>query len=59
MGNNLTYEEEPICIVDVRTLRNQMIPMVKVLWQHHSKEEAIWEHEDIVKGVHHQLFQAV
>ncbi|KAJ9152704.1 hypothetical protein P3X46_026239 [Hevea brasiliensis] len=35
---NLTYEEEPIKILayEVKQLRNKQIPLVKVLWNHHS-----------------------
>ncbi len=35
---DLTYEEEPIEILayDVKQLRNKQIPLVKVLWNHHS-----------------------
>ena len=40
--NNLTYEEEPVQILDRReqVLRNKTIPLVKVLWRSHTVEEA-------------------
>ena len=45
---NLTYEEEPVQILDHReqVLRNKTIPLVKVLWRSHTVEEATWEHEE-------------
>ena len=45
---NLTYEEEPVQILDRRkkVLRNKTIPLVKVLWRSHTVEEATWEHEE-------------
>ena len=44
---NLTYEEEPVQILDrqEQVLRNKTIPLVKVLWRSHSIEEATWETE--------------
>ena len=48
---NLTYEEEPVQILDRRekVLRNKTIPLVKVLWRSHTVEEATWEHEEMMK----------
>jgi len=45
---DLTYEEEPIEILEheVKQLRNKYIPLVKVLWNHHSGQEATWECEE-------------
>ncbi|KAF2284914.1 hypothetical protein GH714_032427 [Hevea brasiliensis] len=42
---DLTYEEEPIEILayEVKQLQNKQIPLVKVLWNHHSGQEATWE----------------
>ena len=44
---NLTYEEEPVQILDRReqVLRNKTIPLVKVLWRSHTVEEDTWEPE--------------
>ena len=41
---NLTYEEEPMQILDRReqVLHNKTIPLVKVLWRSHTVEEATW-----------------
>jgi len=45
---NLSYKEEPIEILahEVKQLRNKQISLVKVLWNHHSGQEATWEHEE-------------
>ena len=55
---NLTYEEEPVQILDRReqVLRNKTIPLVKVLWRSHSIEEATWETEAQMRHQYPQLF---
>ena len=57
---NLTYEEEPVQILDRReqVLRNKTIPLVKVLWRSHTVEEATWEHEEQMKRHYSHLFDA-
>ena len=57
---NLTYEEEPVQILDRREqdLRNKTIPQVKVLWRSHTVEEATWEHEEKMKRHYPHLFDA-
>ncbi|XP_059290726.1 uncharacterized protein LOC132044255 [Lycium ferocissimum] len=44
---NLTYEEEPIAILDrqVRRLRNKDVASVKVLWRSKDRAEMTWEAE--------------
>ncbi|XP_059294533.1 uncharacterized protein LOC132047515 [Lycium ferocissimum] len=44
---NLTYEEEPVAILDrqVRRLRNKDVASVKVLWRSKYREEMTWEAE--------------
>ncbi|KAJ9170237.1 hypothetical protein P3X46_018361, partial [Hevea brasiliensis] len=56
---DLTYEEEPIQILayEVKQLRNKQIPLVKVLWNYHSGQEATWEREDDMRRQHPQLFR--
>ena len=55
---NLTYEEEPVQILDRReqVLRNKTIPLVKVLWRSHTVEEATWEPEAQMRHQYPQLF---
>ena len=57
---NLTYEEEPVLILDRReqVMRNKTIPLVKVLWRSHTVEEATWEHEVQMKRHYPHLFDA-
>ncbi|XP_017629030.1 uncharacterized protein LOC108472010 [Gossypium arboreum] len=45
---DLTFKEESVQILDrnVKVLRRKFIPLVKVLWQNHSTEEATWEPKD-------------
>ncbi|XP_049414888.1 uncharacterized protein LOC125877704 [Solanum stenotomum] len=47
LDENLTYEEEPMFIMDkqVRKLRLKEMATVKVAWKNHSSEEATWEDE--------------
>ena len=41
LKEDLTYEERPVQIVDRKdqVLRKKVIPLVKVLWMNHGKEE--------------------
>ena len=57
--DNLSYIEEPIQILDtkVKQSRNRRIPMVKVEWRNHSKEEATWETEEYMRTNYPHLFQ--
>ncbi|XP_068319712.1 uncharacterized protein [Pyrus communis] len=45
---NLTYDEEPVTILDwnEKVMRNKTVNLVKVLWRNHTVEEATWETED-------------
>ena len=54
----MKYEERPRKILDVqeRVLRNKVIPLVKVLWEHQGVEEATWELEAEVKKRYPELF---
>ena len=58
---NLTYEKEPVQILDCReqVLRNKTIPLVKVLWRSHTVEEPTWEHEEQMKRHYPHLFDAI
>ena len=55
---DLSYDEEPKVILarEVKQLRNKHVPLVKVLWQHHGREEATWEPEVTMKAQYPQLF---
>ncbi|KAK6149098.1 hypothetical protein DH2020_016623 [Rehmannia glutinosa] len=56
---NLSYSERPIRIIDqqVRQLRKREIPMVKVVWQNHNRDEdATWEMEEDMRNQYPELF---
>jgi hypothetical protein len=55
---DMTYEEEPEQILDreVRQLRNKQIPMVKILWKHHTPREATWETEESLRQQYPHIF---
>ncbi|KAK6122011.1 hypothetical protein DH2020_044249 [Rehmannia glutinosa] len=56
---NLSYTERPIRIIDRpdRRLRKREIPMVKVVWQNHNRdEEATWETEEDIRNQYPELF---
>ena len=58
MKEDLTYEEEPVAIIDyqVLQLRSKMIPMVKVLWRNNNVEEYMWEIEAEMRVIYPYLF---
>ena len=47
LDENLTYEEEPVAILDreIRKLRSREIASNKVQWKNRSVEESTWEKE--------------
>ena len=57
--DNLSYTEEPVQILDtrIRLLRNRQIPMVKIGWRNHSREEATWETEEHIRKNYPHLFE--
>ena len=57
---DFTFDEESKAILDheVKQLRNKQVPLVKVLWQHHGREEATWEPEATMRVQYPQLFDS-
>ena len=57
---DLSYDEEPKAIMarEVKQLQNKQVPLVKVLWQHHGREEATWEPEATMRAQYKQLFES-
>ena len=49
---DFSYDEEPKAILDreVKQLRNKQVQLVKVLWQHHGREEATREPEATMRA---------
>ena len=43
---------------EVKQLQNKQVPLVKVLWQHHGREEATWELEATMGAQYPQLFES-
>ena len=58
LNEDLTFEEEPVAIVDyqVRQLRSKIIPMVKMLWRSNNVDERTWETEAEIRAEHPYLF---
>jgi hypothetical protein len=57
---DLTYTEHPIRMLDTkeRSTRRKTIRMFKIQWDHHTKEEAIWETESYLQHNFPDFFQA-
>jgi hypothetical protein len=60
LGGDLTYCKRPIKILDSaeRVTRNKVIKMCKVLWSHHTEDEATWEHEEELRADYPELFSS-
>ena len=60
LGPDLTFEEEPIAILDrqVRKLRTKEISSVKVQWKYRLVEEATWETESDMSARYPHIFEA-
>ena len=58
LESDLTYEEKPVRILETanRVTRSKIIKFCKVLWSHHSEEEATWEREEDLRKDHPHLF---
>ena len=54
-----TFEEGPIRIIDSRehVLRDKIVRLVKVLWQHQVVVEATWERDDTIHANYPFLFE--
>jgi hypothetical protein len=48
---DLTYIERPIRVLDTkeRSTRRETTKMFKILWNHHTEEEATWETESYLR----------
>ena len=58
LGPDLTFEEEPIAILDrqILKLRTKEIASVKVQWKHRSVGEATWKTKSDMPARYPQLF---
>ncbi|GAA0175630.1 hypothetical protein LIER_28766 [Lithospermum erythrorhizon] len=59
LGEDLTYEEKPVKILDrkEKVLRKKVVALVKVLWRNQRVEEATWEREEDVRSQYPHLFE--
>jgi hypothetical protein len=57
---DLSYAEQPIQILDTkeRVTRRTTIKMYKILWDHHTEEEATWETESYLQQNFPNFLQA-
>ena len=57
---DFSYDEEPKAILaqEVKQLQNKQVQLVKVLWQHHGREEATLEPEATMRAQYPQLFDS-
>jgi hypothetical protein len=57
---DLSYTEQPIQILDTkeRVTRRRKIKMYKILWDHHTEEEATWETESYLQQNFPNFLQA-
>ena len=58
LDENLSYEEEPVAILDreVRKLRSREIASIKVQWKNRPVEEDTWEKEADMREKYTYLF---
>ena len=58
LDENLSYEEEPVAILDreVRKLRSREISSIKVQWMNRPVEESTWEKEADMQEKYPHLF---
>ena len=58
LDENLSYEEEPVAILDreIRKLRSREIASNKVQWKNRPVEEATWEKEADMRERYPHLF---
>ena len=60
LDSYLTYEEKPVKILEFtsRVTRSKFIKPRKVLWSHHTEDEATWEREEDLLKDHPHLFSS-
>ena len=58
LDENLSYEEEPVAILDreIRKLRSREIAFIKVQWKNRPVEEATWENKADMRERYPHLF---
>jgi hypothetical protein len=58
---DLTYVEQPIQILDTkeRVTRRKTVKMYKILWDHHTEEEATWKQNPIFNKISQTSFKPI
>jgi hypothetical protein len=58
LGGDLTYSERSIKILDMveRVTHSKVTKMCKVQWNHHTEDEATWEHEEELRADYPEIF---
>ena len=59
LKSDLTYEEKPIQVLEEmeRVTRSKVIKFYKVVWNNHSKQDAMWEWEDYLREVYPTFYK--
>ena len=59
VDEHVSYVERPLRIEDrkEKVLRNKVVRLVKVVWQHHETEGATWESEAVMMEKYPYLFE--
>ena len=59
LDEKLNYTKRPIAITDRKTkqLRNKVVKLVQVQWQHHKGSELTWEREDEMRADYPYWFE--
>ena len=57
--SNLIYEEKPIRVLEEmeRVTRSKVIKFYKVVWNNHSKQDAMWEREDYLREIYPVFYE--
>ncbi|XP_017970420.1 PREDICTED: uncharacterized protein LOC108660673 [Theobroma cacao] len=60
LKDDLTYEEQPVAILDwqVKKLQSMDVASVKVLWRNQTNEEVTWEADEEMQTKYPHLFDA-
>lgn len=61
VDGRLNYVERPVATLDrkTKTLRNQVVALVKIQWQHRKGSEWTWELEEEMREHYPGLFEEV
>ena len=57
--SDLTYEERPIKVLEAmeRVTYSKVTKFYMVVWNNHSEQDAMWEHEDYLREVYSSFYE--